>query len=90
MEYEYETFDTNPQRVKPNVQEVNDILAKHEGSNDYEIDGRNEVVKVTLFTDRNLTEIVSELTELEYSFTLDNGFEVPIVIKVDSRINPEL
>lgn len=90
MNYEYETFDSNIQRVKPNYSEICDIVATHTTEKKVWTPMDGHRVEITLYDLEDTMNVVKVLTETEHSFEVDNGFEVPIKITVNSRINPEL
>jgi len=89
-EYQYETFDNNVKRVKPNVKEVNDIVSKHTVDSSVGRAYIGDDIKITLYNKEDTQDIISELAKFGYSFDVDIAFEAPIHIDVRSRINPEL
>jgi hypothetical protein len=82
--------ENNPQKVDPDLQDISDIVNKHTTDGKVKTNPHSGKVEITLFSEKELGSIVKELAETEHSFTVENGFEVPIKVRVSGKINPDI
>lgn len=73
---------------KPTKAEVIEALANNDVSHqEYSLSKQNGVVVVQLHNDRHTGKIVKELTEKDFSFELNQGFEVPPKLIIDKVVD---
>ena len=79
----------NIQQVEPDKSEVSDIVSKH--TTDSHLRSVNgPALKITLYDLEETGQIAAELAKCGYSFEVDSGFEIPTMITVHSKVNPDI
>lgn len=90
QENESEKQESEPMEelIYPDGDTVSDLLNADEY--DFHVRGYDEKVTIQLHSNAHLKWIIDRLSENNYSFDLDQGFEVPPRIIIHNRVNPDL
>jgi len=74
-------------KIRPMLNDVREIVKEfHPNAN---ISKNNGKVSIQLHSNKGKQGIILELTNQNYSFEIDQDFEVPSMIIVKSQVNPE-
>ena len=77
------------QSVRPTLNQVESLINKY--NSNYNIrQNESGTISIQFHDNNSMSLIVMSLTDNDYSFEIDQGFEVPPIITIYSQVNPEL
>ena len=75
-------------KIDPDFKEIKRIVKRH--NRKANIREKNNIISIQLNGNNGLNDIVLKLTTKEYTFEVIQDFELPCIIKVHSKVNPEI